>query len=136
MPCLVDRPTHKSLFQVLKNTLQQESYPSSAPYIHSFWEICKNVYQISTYAILCFIFSLHGGFPTVAKSTSIICSCAVVPTAVAWCWIVCCAPRVAGIKLESVIVHIMLKTEHSRLPHSQVSICIIIALSYFQSQVS
>ena len=45
MPCLIDPPTHKSLFQVLKNTQQQESYPSSAPYIHSFWEICKNVYQ-------------------------------------------------------------------------------------------
>ena len=64
---------------------------------------------ISTYAIFCFIFSSHGGFPIAAKSTSIICSCAVVPTAVAWCWIVCCAPRVAGIKLESELVHIMLK---------------------------
>ena len=91
---------------------------------------------ISTYAILCFIFSLHRCFHIAGKSTSIICSCAVVPTAVAWCWIVCCAPRIAGIKLESVIVHIRLKTEHPRLPHSQVSICIIIALSYFQSQVS
>ena len=134
MPCLVDRPTHKSLFQVLKNTLQQESYPSLAPiFTHSgkYAKMC-----ISTYAIFYLIFSLHGGFPIAAKSTSIICSCAVVPTAVAWCWIVCGAPRVAGIKLESVIVHIMLKTEHPRLPHSQVSICIIIALSYFQSQVS
>ena len=82
------------------------------------------------------IFSVHRCFYIAAKSTSIVCSCAVVPTAVAWRWIVCCAPRVAGIKLESVIVHIMLKTEHPRLPHSQVSICIIIALSYFQSQVS
>ena len=56
----------------------------------------------STYAISCFIFSLLRCYLNAGKSTSIICSCAVVQIAVAWFWIAFCAPGVAGFELESV----------------------------------